>query len=61
MLLCYLYRTQAEDIDCVISATMSVLYYKYLNLMVLTKDKENSSEDENIFLRSVNVSTILSQ
>ena len=60
MLLCYLYRIQADDIDGVILATTSVLYYKYLTRMVLTKEKETGSEDENILLRSVNVPTIFS-
>ena len=48
ILLCYLSRIQADDIDCVILATTSVLYYKYLTRMVLTKEKETGSEDENI-------------
>ena len=56
MLLCYLYRIQADDIDCVILATTSVLYYKYLTRM----EKETGSEDENILPRSVNVSAIFS-
>ena len=60
ILLCYLSRIQADDIDCVILATTSVLYYKYLTRMVLTKEKETGSEDENILLRSVNVPTIFS-
>ena len=60
MLLCYLYRIQADDIDCVILATTSVLCYKYLTRMVLTKEKETGSEDEIILLRSVNIPTIFS-
>ena len=51
MLPSYLYRIQAEDIDCIFLATTSVLYHKYLTRMVLTKDKEIGSEDENILLR----------
>ena len=51
---------QVDDIDCVILATTSVLYYKYLTRMVLTKEKETGSEDENILLRPVKVSTIFS-
>ena len=54
----YLYRIQADNIDSVILATTSVLYYKYLTRMVLTKEKETGSEDENIFLKLVNVPTI---
>ena len=60
MLLCYLYRIHADYIDCVILAKTSVLYYKYLTRLVLTKEKETGSEDENILLRSVNVNTIFS-
>ena len=60
MLLCYLYRIHADYIDYVILAKTSVLYYKYLTRMVLTKEKETGSEDENILLRSVNVNTIFS-
>ena len=60
MLLCYLYRIQADDIDCVNLATTSVLYYKFLTQMVLTKEKETCSEDENILLRLVNVPTVFS-
>ena len=47
-------------ISIVILATTSVLYYKYLTQMVLTKEKETGSEDENILLRSVKVPTIFS-
>ena len=60
MLLCYLYRIQADDIDSVILAIAPVLYNKYLTRMVLTKEKETGSEDENILLRSVNIPTIFS-
>ena len=60
MLLFYLYRIEADDIDCVILATTSMLFYKYLTEMVLTKERETGSEDENILLRSVNVPTIFS-
>ena len=60
MSLCYLYRIQAENIDCIILATTSVLYYKYLNRMVLRKEKETGSEKEIILLRSVNIPTSFS-
>ena len=60
MLLFYLYRIEADDIDCVILATMSMLFYKYLTGMVLTKERETGSEDENILLRSLNVPNIFS-
>ena len=60
MLHWYLYKIQAGDIDSVILAIVPVLYYKYLTRMVLTKEKETGSEDENILLRSVNISTIFS-
>ena len=51
---------QVHAEDNVILETTSVLYYKYLTWMVLIKGKEIGSEDENILLRSVNVSTIFS-
>ena len=60
MLLCYLHRIQADNIDCVILATTSGLYYKYSIRMVLTREKETGSGDENILPRSVNVPTIFS-
>ena len=60
MILCYLNRIQADDIDCAILAATSVLYYKYLTQMVLSEEKETGSEDKNILLRSVNVPTIFS-
>ena len=41
-----------------ILAATSVLYYKHLTRMVLTKEKETGSEDEVTLLRSVNVPTI---
>ena len=52
MLFCYLYRIQADNIDCVILATTSVLYYKCLTRIVLTKENETGSEEENILLSS---------
>ena len=58
MLLFFLYRIQAEDIEYVILATTSVFYYKNLTQMMLTKEKEAGSDDKIMLLRSVKVPTI---
>ena len=44
----------------VILATTSVLFYEYSTRMVLAKEKETGSEDENIVVRSVSIPIMFS-